>query len=90
MQRPFPTPPLGILRHMVLRSRHRLLPLETRTQQGSMVHPMRIRGHGIFASYLTAVNTSLYFVPGILAVGPRRPIRQRGPAGPTPLDICRY
>jgi hypothetical protein len=45
---PFPyLTPLDILlvRRMVLRSCYRLLPLETRPQQGSMVHPMRIRGH---------------------------------------------
>jgi hypothetical protein len=57
MQGPFLYPtPLDILRHMVLRSCHRLLPLETRSQQGSMVHPCAFRDTSISASCLTAVN----------------------------------
>jgi hypothetical protein len=49
-----------------------------------------IRGASISASCLTAVNGSLCFVPGILAIDPVAPVRQRGLAGPTALDICRY
>jgi hypothetical protein len=47
VQGPFPTPlpsGLDILRHVVLRS-CQLLPLGTRSQQGSKVHPVRNRGH---------------------------------------------
>ena len=48
-KRPYPTP-LDILRHIVLRSCHRLLLLETWSQQGSVVHPTLIRGHEHFRS----------------------------------------
>jgi hypothetical protein len=40
---PYPTS-LDILRHVVLRS-YQLLPLKTRSQQGSKVHPVRNWGH---------------------------------------------
>ena len=43
---PFPYPtPLDILRPIILRSCHRLFVVKTWSQQQSIVHPMRIRGH---------------------------------------------
>ena len=59
---------LDILWHIVLRSCCR--PPETRSQQGLMVHPMRIRGHEHLrlVTYCHECITVLYIVPKILAI----------------------
>lgn len=88
---PFPYPTLlDILWHIILHSYHRLFVVKTRSQQQSIAHPIRIRVTSISTSCLTVVNTSLYLVPGVLAIRPRRPLPPEMSGEPHSAGPLRY